>query len=598
MESANRNEWLGKALLLSAIGVAAYFVLTTVFAMINSYTPVPYWDMWGGTLGFYIAHRDGDTSIWWSQHNEHRIILSRMLFWLDYELFAGRSVFLFVMNAVLAGLSTALFYLFSRDLLTAHFPGEQARLRLALWLFTALLCAWLFQWMQDENFGWAFQSQFFLAQSMPLLAFYLLARSARTAAIAGADRSGNLWFVAACVAGVACAGTMANGILALPLMTVFVFASRQSRIRLGILATISLATLLLYFADYNSPGSHGAGEQSVLAQPLLLIQYVFLYLGTPFYWLFGEANTGRAAALMGTSVIAVVSISFLIVSLRNLWKRKQTPDGVQLLTLALVFYIIYLVGTAFGTGSGRLIFGVNQALSHRYTTPALMAWSAVFVLLLPLAYRHWRSVRWTLIPGGLFLLVLMIMLQLKALEARDDQVFGHRMAGLALELDIRDEAQINAIFEMSDGLINVANIASQYDLSMFGMSPWQNLRQVPGSTRASNRPVPESLPACQGHVDIVSRIPGEPRFISIAGWLVDPATQLPPELIEVHTVNGIVSGFGLSGYSRPDVAQAIGINTITTGFKAYLRTEDGGQAVWLIGANGGCALQINTPIPE
>jgi len=589
MKTSVTHGLLYKTVLLAAVGTALYFVLTTIIGMINSYTPVPFWDMWGGTLGFYIAHRDGDTSIWWSQHNEHRIVLSRILFWLDYELFNGNSVFLFVMNAVLACVSVLLFYLFSRDLLTAHFAEQR---QLLLWVFTALICAWLFQWMQDQNFAWAFQSQFFLAQLMPLLALYLLSRAVN----AGAKQRG--WFIAACMAGVACVGTMANGVLALPLMTLYALAVRQPRTRVGVLAVMSVLMLFLYFFDYAAPVSHGAGEQSAFAQPLLWIHYAFLYLGTPFYLLFGEDNTGMSAALIATSVIAVVSITLLTVTLRDLWIRRHPLEAAQAITLALVFYIIYLVGTAFGTGSGRLIFGLNQALEPRYTTPALMAWAAVFVLLLPLVIRHWRAARWALIPAGLGLLLLMVTLQWRALEPLHNQVFAHKVAGLALEMDIRDEAQINTIYEMSDGLINVANIASRYDLTMFGMSPWQNLRELPGRASASNLPAPQQLPTCLGHVDIVSRIPGETRFFSIEGWLFDPGSQSTAGLIEAQTTNGIVSGFGLGGYSRPDVAAAINISVIQTGFKAYLRLQDSGQALWLIPEGGGCALPINITVPD
>jgi len=592
MNISGAHTLLHKSLLLAAVGTALYFVLTTIIGMINSYTPVPYWDMWGGTLGFYIAHRDGDISIWWSQHNEHRIVLSRILFWLDYELFSGNSVFLFVMNAVLACVSVLLFYLFSRDLLAARFPEQRQRLTLPLWVFTALIFAWLFQWMQDQNFAWAFQSQFFLAQLMPLVAFYLLSRAVN----AGAEQRG--WFIAACVAGVASAGTMANGILALPLMTLCALAIRQPRARVGVLAVMSLLTVFLYFFDYASPVSHGAGEQSAFAQPLLWIHYAFMYLGTPFYMLFGEDDAGLTAALIATSVMAVVSITLLTVTLRDLWIRRHALEAAQVITLTLVFYIIYLVGTAFGTGSGRLIFGLNQALEPRYTTPALMAWAAVFVLLLPVLIRRWRSARWALMPAGLGLLLLMITLQWQALDPRHDQVFSHEMAGLALELDIRDEAQINAIYEMSDGLINVANIASLYDLTMFGMSPWHNLRELPGRASVSNLPAPQQLPACLGHIDKVSRIPGESRFYSIEGWMVDPLSQTAAGLIEAQTIDGIVSGFGLSGYSRPDVAAAINVEAIQSGFKAYLRTQDSGQALWLIAEDGRCALPINTTVAD
>jgi hypothetical protein len=101
-----------------------------------------------------------------------------------------------------------------------------------------------------------------------------------------------------------------------------------------------------------------------------------------------------------------------------------------------------------------------------------------------------------------------------------------------------------------------------------------------------------------GHIDKVSRIPGESQFYSIEGWMVDPLSQSAAGLIEAQTIDGVVSGFGLSGYSRPDVAAAIKVAAIQTGFKAYLRTQDSGQALWLIADGGSCALQVNTTLPD
>jgi hypothetical protein len=96
----------------------------------------------------------------------------------------------------------------------------------------------------------------------------------------------------------------------------------------------------------------------------------------------------------------------------------------------------------------------------------------------------------------------------------------------------------------------------------------------------------------------VSRIPGESRFYSVEGWMLDPLSQSAAGLIEAQTIDGIVSGFGLSGYSRPDVAAAINVEAIQTGFKAYLRTQDSGQALWLIAEGGRCALPISTTLPD
>ena len=96
----------------------------------------------------------------------------------------------------------------------------------------------------------------------------------------------------------------------------------------------------------------------------------------------------------------------------------------------------------------------------------------------------------------------------------------------------------------------------------------------------------------------MSRIPGETRCFSVEGWLVDPVSQADAGLIEAQTIDGMVSGFGLSGYSRPDVAAAINLEAIQTGFKAYLRLQDSGQALWLIPEGGGCALPINTTVAD
>ncbi|MGD4365427.1 hypothetical protein QT713_22860, partial [Xanthomonas citri pv. citri] len=43
-----------------------------------TFSPVPFWDMWDGGLGFYVRQMT-DVSQWWAQHNEHRIVLSRIL---------------------------------------------------------------------------------------------------------------------------------------------------------------------------------------------------------------------------------------------------------------------------------------------------------------------------------------------------------------------------------------------------------------------------------------------------------------------------------------------------------------------------------------
>src|SRR5690606_24519482 len=135
------------------------------------------------------------------------------------------------------------------------------------------------------------QSQFFMAQTLPLLAIYLLAR----ACIEDTGHNSRLWFSAACLTGVASAGTMANGIICLPLMAAYLLLSRQSWQRALLLLVLSAAVLMLYFNDYRSPPSHGSVLSTLINEPLELAHYVFLYLGTPFFYLLNGSNAFRLA---------------------------------------------------------------------------------------------------------------------------------------------------------------------------------------------------------------------------------------------------------------------------------------------------------------
>src|SRR5690554_6012735 len=257
--------------LLAGFGaVTALIVLLAVVGGARAWTPVPFWDMWDGTLGFYIAVQDGNTATWWAQHNEHRIILARLLFWLDFRFFSGTGLFLTVMNYIFVALATLLFIRIGKQRWHALDPAADQRTTWHWWLLAMLLCAWLFQWMQWENFSWAFQSQFFLAQLIPLYALYTIARAA------DAERHNSLhWFVAACIFGVLAVGTMANGIITLPLLTVYALLTRQGSRRVGVLLILTVVLLGLYFRNFDTPEHHGSLSDAILTQPLALIQYVF-----------------------------------------------------------------------------------------------------------------------------------------------------------------------------------------------------------------------------------------------------------------------------------------------------------------------------------
>src|SRR5690349_8591139 len=82
--------------------LAPLCVVLAVVGGFRHYSPVPFWDMWPGYVDFWVRLSEGEWGAWWAQHNEHRIVLARLLFWVDHAVFGGTIGFLFVVNYLLA----------------------------------------------------------------------------------------------------------------------------------------------------------------------------------------------------------------------------------------------------------------------------------------------------------------------------------------------------------------------------------------------------------------------------------------------------------------------------------------------------------------
>ena len=335
-----------------AFGAFAFvFVALALAGVVRAYSPVPYWDIWGGYLDFYARASSGEWTVWWSQHNEHRIVLARLIFWVDLAFFQGAGWFLLLINCLLLALVCAVFLLAGRERLggTIGFIGY-------------FLVAWLFSWSQEENLTWGFQCQFILAQLLPLAALYLLHKSASV------EKRSLLFFSVAVLLGLLAVGSMANGVLALPLMTFYAALVRLGWRRFGVIALLSVISLWSYFHEYIAPPGHGSLGQALRENAVGLIQYTLIYLGGPFYNLVRGGSIGLLLAQVAGVVLIFASTAFALLSIK---KPRQST-----LQLAMLIFILYVVGSALGTAGGRLIFGVEQALSSRYMTPALMAWAS------------------------------------------------------------------------------------------------------------------------------------------------------------------------------------------------------------------------------
>lgn len=158
---------LSRTLSIWASLLAALIVATSIYGGYHFFSPIPYGDQWDGELGFYKDLIDGNYAVFWAQHMEHRIVFSRVLFWLDIVLFGGRNVFTIVANYVL---------LFAVALvLWREYRSGRKELHPPL-LVGGLILGFLLLWVQAENIKWGFQSQCIAVYLFALMAFAQFSR--------------------------------------------------------------------------------------------------------------------------------------------------------------------------------------------------------------------------------------------------------------------------------------------------------------------------------------------------------------------------------------------------------------------------------------
>lgn len=546
---------------------AIFFVVSAVIGGVRMYSPVPAWDMWNGYLGFYFRVTEGDWSAWWELHNEHRIVLARLLFWIDISVFQGRGWFLIVVNYLSLAATCLIFWSIQKEV-------KQNK---DIWI-GLFLVAWLFAWIQENNLTWGFQSQFILAQLLPLVALFLMHKSAKLH-----RESSCFTFGMAVMFGLLSAGSLASGLLTLPLMTIYSLFTRMGYIRVALLAGFSIIVFTAYFFDYHSPDRHGSLMQVLKYHPIELLHYLLLYLGGPFYYFFGSGDAGRlVASIAGVFMIA----SCLVFSWRILPEIRTST-----LRLTLLFFILYIGGTAFATGGARLLFGIDQALSSRYMTPALMAWAALLLLYLPKIDTLQESTQSKIRFAFMFLIILMVPQQLKSLSPKHDVLFERIVASLALELGIKDQAQIGHVFPY-EWVVLISERAVKQNVSVFGIPPIKDVREHLGKKLQIEENIKSK---CLGHIDEVEVVVTDPGYVRVRGWVFDTNTRIVPDFFYIVDKFNVIRGGVVTGQPRPDVANRIDMAAGLSGFKGYFQLKEQGSSIILKSVENNCTMDFELP---
>ncbi|PWJ56811.1 hypothetical protein CLV98_110122 [Dyadobacter jejuensis] len=345
----NRNISTIIVLILLLIPLVVFFMVWDYYA-IN----IPKWD--DHSLKAFIVemtkaeHWQQQWVAITKQHNEHRIALTRLIAWADYQL-AGALNYRHLMiagNLLLLAAFPLFFTILKRNKkpLFALVPIPFLWLTLAFW----------------ENMYWGMAS----VQNFGVITLVLWT-------IYWAIQPGNGLFALSLLMACLTVLTSGNGLMVLPIVAVLLFLSRKPQ-RLAIWVVMSAGAIFCYFYWYNSNVSNPATKAGLFD----LLKGYMAFLGA-----FAESvpvpNSFQVCILVG-SALFLVAISITLNTLYRLSKNKYGSRNEKILDLFSLGALMFILGTAVVVVYSRAGFGLEGLITSRFKIYS--------VLLLIIAYLY------------------------------------------------------------------------------------------------------------------------------------------------------------------------------------------------------------------
>ena len=318
-----------------SIAILLTVAIIYIFSLLKFTINIPYEDDYLAILKYLNDFNETTTiqekiNLIFSQHNEHRIAFNRIIELIQLKIF-GEVNFLFLTLFGNLGWFLVIYLLWRFS--------EKKGISLLEFSPVAVL---LLSFSHNELMPWAMASiQQYYQILFSLLAIWFLVERKNGIAL--------LWLTTSMFTG-------SGGLVLIPVFALYHLSKRDFKNL--IIFTIYTSILLSIFfiaLEYKHPPHHPS-ILDALRKPLALAQYFFVFLGSAF----GSKNLALAS---GLSLFLIFLINF----------RKAFVE------LPFLFWsVIFIFGTALITGLARSGFGIEQALSSRYTHYSLMILALIY----------------------------------------------------------------------------------------------------------------------------------------------------------------------------------------------------------------------------
>lgn len=355
---------------------------------------------------------------------------------------------------------------------------------------------------------------------------------------------------------------MANGLLVWPVGLMIGVQQKWSLKRLLIFLVLASIAWLAYFSDFQFVSGH-SNPWDGFENLWILAQYVAIYLGNPISPFWREYAMG--IGFLGIFSTAFLGIRFLLVRGQNL---HTTPAAGTLFGIS-----VFVLMTAIITAFGRIEFGLVQATSSRYATPALIYWIATCTLLFSIRLESQlsrRSLRRLGIALGLSAIASAIAFQFKAPEISQHRALTRSVATAALLSGVYDEPALQHIHPRPAQIKSTVETLRAEGMSLFSMDIAKLIAQ----------PLEQFLSIvskdhCAGHIDEVVAVTSDNSGFRIHGWAIDRLTGKRADKV-VFLSEGVIRGIAFSGRKRPDVEELFPAAK-DSGWLGYAKVRPGTQ---------------------
>jgi hypothetical protein len=226
---------------------------------------IPVWDEWGGIINFLdsaLTHGLKFEDLI-AQHNEHRILFPRLLFYF-FGLLSKVNIKVYMYISWLLNVImyiTVIIYINNNT--DASMKAKSIFLHLALGF-----C--LFNLVQSGNIFWGFQLGFFMVASFSVVCFFFFYKWLRD--------NKHLYCIVSVTAGIIASFSSAHGLIVFPVMLFILILllfskEKDTKKNIMLIALIGVFIYMLYFYNYHKPQYHPDLFGASLVN--LLIYFIF-----------------------------------------------------------------------------------------------------------------------------------------------------------------------------------------------------------------------------------------------------------------------------------------------------------------------------------